>query len=61
MEVGSLLREFWTEETNGNEWNVLGHGRHRGYSHRNVSDFGSGGVIRSDQLGAVLVWSDRMV
>jgi hypothetical protein len=24
--VGSLLREFWIKEINGNEWNGLGHG-----------------------------------
>jgi hypothetical protein len=49
--VGSFLCEFWIEETNGNEWNVLGHGGHGGYGHVNVHDFWIGRCGSARSIG----------
>jgi hypothetical protein len=59
--VGSLLHEFQIEETNGNEWNVLGHGGHGDMATETSMILGLGGVVWPYQLdvsGVVVVWSD---
>jgi hypothetical protein len=58
MAVGSLLREFRIEETNGMYW-VMGVTGDMATETSVI--FGSGGVVRSNRLGApgaVLVWSN---
>jgi hypothetical protein len=51
MAVGSLLHEFRIEETNGNKWNVLGHGGHGGYGHGNVRDYQIGRCGSARSIG----------